>query len=158
MNSLHVNGAERTVDIDPGTPILWALRDTLGLTGTKFGCGMALCGACTVHVDGVPVRSCVTPVGAINGAVGGDKLFLFDEKSGDKILWSTPLPSAHGLVWDAGRQRRSPRDWGWLALALGVWVLVGALAIGQGTGGKLMSNAKVAAVAGVAVPAGATSI
>jgi isoquinoline 1-oxidoreductase subunit alpha len=59
---LVVNGREHTVDVDPATPILWALRDTLGMTGTKFGCGAALCGACTVHLDGEAIRSCSTPV------------------------------------------------------------------------------------------------
>ncbi|WP_410050570.1 (2Fe-2S)-binding protein [Bosea sp. BH3] len=57
-----VNGREHTLDLDPGTPILWALRDTLGMTGTKFGCGAALCGACTIHLDGEPTRSCSTPI------------------------------------------------------------------------------------------------
>jgi len=65
MIKLSVNGRDTTVDVDPDMPLLWVLRDTLGLTGTKFGCGMALCGACTVHLDGQPVRSCVTPVSAI---------------------------------------------------------------------------------------------
>ena len=64
---LIVNGKPRELNIDPATPLLWALREQLGLTGTKFGCGMALCGACTVHVDGNAVRSCVTPVGAVAG-------------------------------------------------------------------------------------------
>jgi aerobic-type carbon monoxide dehydrogenase small subunit (CoxS/CutS family) len=59
---LQVNGKPRSVDVDSETPLLWVLRDTLGLTGTKFGCGMALCGACTVHLDGQAIRSCVTPV------------------------------------------------------------------------------------------------
>jgi isoquinoline 1-oxidoreductase alpha subunit len=59
---LLVNGAEHTLDVDPDMPLLWALRDVLGLTGTKYGCGEALCGACTVHLDGHPVRSCVTPM------------------------------------------------------------------------------------------------
>ena len=67
MSSLNVNGTERPVDVDPATPILWALRDTLGLTGTKFGCGAAQCGACTVHLDGQAIRSCVTPVSAAQG-------------------------------------------------------------------------------------------
>ena len=62
-----VNGAERSLDIDPETPLLWALRDTLGLTGTKFGCGMNRCGACTVHVDGEAKRSCVTPISRVDG-------------------------------------------------------------------------------------------
>ncbi|MBX3204495.1 MAG: (2Fe-2S)-binding protein [Labilithrix sp.] len=59
---LRVNGTDRELDVDPETPLLWALRDALGLTGTKYGCGEALCGACTVHLDGGAVRSCVTPV------------------------------------------------------------------------------------------------
>ena len=62
MIQLTVNGREHAVDADPATPILWALRDTLGLTGTKFGCGAALCGACTVHLDGEAIRSCSTPI------------------------------------------------------------------------------------------------
>jgi isoquinoline 1-oxidoreductase alpha subunit len=67
MSTLNVNGRDHTVDADPSTPILWALRDTLGLSGTKFGCGAALCGACTVHVDGQATRSCVTPISAAAG-------------------------------------------------------------------------------------------
>ena len=65
MVELQINGEKRSVDATPDTPLLWALRDLLGLTGTKFGCGMALCGACTVHIDGQPVRSCVTPLSAV---------------------------------------------------------------------------------------------
>jgi len=64
---LTVNGNERDVALPPATPLLWVLRDGLGLTGTKYGCGMALCGACTVHLDGVAVRSCVTPLSAVAG-------------------------------------------------------------------------------------------
>jgi len=67
MTTLQVNGRKHTVDVDPGTPVLWALRDNLGMTGTKFGCGAALCGACTVHVDGQATRSCVTPVSSVEG-------------------------------------------------------------------------------------------
>jgi isoquinoline 1-oxidoreductase alpha subunit len=63
--SLSVNGAKQRVDVDGDTPLLWVLRDVLGMTGTKFGCGVALCGACTVHIDGTPARSCVTPIGSI---------------------------------------------------------------------------------------------
>jgi isoquinoline 1-oxidoreductase alpha subunit len=62
---LNVNGAARALEVEGDTPLLWVLRDVLGMTGTKFGCGMALCGACTVHLDGQPVRSCVTPVEAV---------------------------------------------------------------------------------------------
>ena len=65
--SLNVNGHAHRVDADPQTPLLWVLRDDLGLTGTKFGCGVAQCGACTVHVDGQTMRSCVAPVSAIAG-------------------------------------------------------------------------------------------
>ena len=64
MIKLNVNGKDTEVDVDPDTPLLWVLRDTLGLTGTKYGCGAALCGACTVHLDGQAVRSCRTPVSA----------------------------------------------------------------------------------------------
>jgi aerobic-type carbon monoxide dehydrogenase small subunit (CoxS/CutS family) len=64
---LTVNGKRAAVDVPPNTPLLWVLRDTLGLTGTKFGCGMAFCGACTVHVEGEAVRSCVTPVSSVAG-------------------------------------------------------------------------------------------
>ena len=68
MITLKVNGKVHRLEADPGTPLLWALRDTLGLTGTKYGCGMAQCGACVVHLDGAPVRACVTPVSQAAGA------------------------------------------------------------------------------------------
>lgn len=67
MAKLMVNGEERNVEVAPDTPILWVLRDHLGLTGTKYGCGIAQCGACTVHLDGEPIRSCVTPITAAEG-------------------------------------------------------------------------------------------
>ncbi|CAG4882447.1 Isoquinoline 1-oxidoreductase subunit alpha [Georgfuchsia toluolica] len=67
MVTLDVNGTRHRMDIDPDTPLLWVLRDELRLTGTKYGCGIASCGACTVHVDGVPMRACVTPVSAVAG-------------------------------------------------------------------------------------------
>ena len=63
--TIKVNGTAHSVDVDNDTPLLWVLRDVLGMTGTKFGCGVALCGACTVHLEGAPRRSCVTPVGSI---------------------------------------------------------------------------------------------
>ena len=81
MPTLNINGKDTAVNADDSTPILWALRDTLGMSGTKFGCGQALCGACTVLLDGVPVRSCTTPISAAAGqkittieAVGQDKV------------------------------------------------------------------------------------
>ncbi len=86
MVTLTVNGVARQVDADPGTPLLWVLRDHLGLTGTKFGCGMALCGVCTVHVDGVPVRACVVPLAEVAGravttieGLGAGKLHVLQE-------------------------------------------------------------------------------
>jgi len=67
MANLNINGKSVEVDAAPDTPLLWALRDHLAMTGTKFGCGAALCGACTVHVEGTPTRSCVTPISAVTG-------------------------------------------------------------------------------------------
>jgi aerobic-type carbon monoxide dehydrogenase small subunit (CoxS/CutS family) len=78
--NLVVNGKPYQVDIGPDTPLLWALRDTIGLTGTKFGCGMGLCGACTVHLDGEAVRSCQTPV----GSVGNKKITTIEGLSPDR--------------------------------------------------------------------------
>ena len=69
MTRLTINGNAVDVDVDPTTPLLWALRDNLGMTGTKFGCGIAACGACTVHINGQPVRSCITPISTVSGAV-----------------------------------------------------------------------------------------
>jgi len=66
--TLNVNGETRSVDVDPGTPLVWVLRDEFDLKGTKFGCGMGLCGACTVHVDNQPIRSCVTPMASVANA------------------------------------------------------------------------------------------
>lgn len=79
--SLTVNGKTVSVDADPSTPLLWALRDNLGLTGTKFGCGMALCGACTVHLNGQAVRSCTTPI----SAAAGQKISTIEAQSTDAI-------------------------------------------------------------------------
>jgi isoquinoline 1-oxidoreductase alpha subunit len=81
MTTFKLNGQATTVDVDPTTPILWTLRDTLGLTGTKFGCGAAQCGACTVHLNGQAVRSCVTPVAAAEGA----QLTTIEAMPGDKV-------------------------------------------------------------------------
>ena len=80
MITLNVNGRSIEVDVDPQTPLLWVLRDTVGLTGTKYGCGMALCGACTVHLEGEPIRSCVTPVSAI----GDQKITTIEGLSKDR--------------------------------------------------------------------------
>jgi isoquinoline 1-oxidoreductase subunit alpha len=79
MITLNVNGRDLKADVEPDTPLLWTLRDGLGLTGTKFGCGMAQCGACTVHLDGQPIRSCVTPV----SAVGKKKVTTIEGLSAD---------------------------------------------------------------------------
>ena len=68
MVAFTLNGESRTLDVDPEMPLLWAIRDVVGLTGTKFGCGLAQCGACTVHMDGVPTRSCQTAISDIEGA------------------------------------------------------------------------------------------
>jgi len=78
MIKLTVNGSVREVDADPATPLLWVIRDVLAMTGTKFGCGAALCGACTVHLDGEPIRSCATPV----SAVGDGKVTTIEGISG----------------------------------------------------------------------------
>jgi isoquinoline 1-oxidoreductase alpha subunit len=67
--TVKVNGVERHVDVDDDTPLLWVLRDDLGLTGTKFGCGVAMCGACTVHIDDQPVRACTMPIGEATGEI-----------------------------------------------------------------------------------------
>jgi len=79
--TLNINGKDMQVDADATTPILWALRDTLGMTGTKFGCGAALCGACTVHVDGVATRSCVTSI----SAAAGKKITTIEAVAMDKV-------------------------------------------------------------------------
>lgn len=68
MAVLKINGASKTVDVDPTTPLLWVLRDEVKLKGAKYGCGAGLCGACTVHIDGTAIRSCITPIGSIDGA------------------------------------------------------------------------------------------
>jgi isoquinoline 1-oxidoreductase alpha subunit len=89
MPQLHVNGAVREHDAEPDTPLLWVLREQLGLTGTKYGCGVAQCGACTVHLDGVPVRSCTLPVSAVQA---GQKVTTIEALSADGL--SHPLQKA----------------------------------------------------------------
>jgi isoquinoline 1-oxidoreductase subunit alpha len=81
MASLNINGKTVEVDADPSTPLLWALRDNLNMTGTKFGCGMALCGACTVHMNGQATRSCVTPI----SAAAGQKIITIEAQTNDKV-------------------------------------------------------------------------
>lgn len=81
MISLTVNGKTVQVDADPSTPILWVLRDNLSMTGTKFGCGMALCGACTVHLNGLPIRSCSTPISAVEGQT----ISTIEAQAADKV-------------------------------------------------------------------------
>lgn len=81
MLTLNINGQERQLDVPEDMPILWALRDIAQMTGTKFGCGMAQCGACTVHLDGQPIRSCVTPV----SAAVGKKLTTIEQMSNDPV-------------------------------------------------------------------------
>jgi isoquinoline 1-oxidoreductase alpha subunit len=81
MTTLDINGKPLQVDVDPSTPLLWALRDNLGMTGTKFGCGVAACGACTVHVNGQATRSCVTPVSAAQGV----RITTIEGIAGDKV-------------------------------------------------------------------------
>ncbi|MFM8361864.1 MAG: (2Fe-2S)-binding protein [Haliscomenobacter sp.] len=78
--SFDINGRSETVDVDPEMPLLWVIRDVLGYTGTKFGCGMAQCGACTVHLDGAPIRSCQTPV----SGVAGSKVTTIEGLSADR--------------------------------------------------------------------------
>ena len=81
MLTLNINGRDVQVDADPSTPILWTLRDNLNMTGTKFGCGAALCGACTVHLDGAPIRSCITPI----SAAAGKKITTIEAIAEDKV-------------------------------------------------------------------------
>ena len=85
MQELKVNGKAHRVDVLPDMPVLWVLRDVIGLTGTKFGCGIATCGACTVHLDGQPIRSCVTPVSAVAGKSITTIEAIGDTAAGEKI-------------------------------------------------------------------------
>ena len=81
MPTLNINGKDTAVNADESTPILWALRDTLGMTGTKFGCGAALCGACTVHLNGAAIRSCITPI----SAAAGQKITPIEAVATDRV-------------------------------------------------------------------------
>ena len=85
MTSLRINGQEHDLDVPDDMPLLWVLRDVVGLTGTKFGCGVALCGACTVHVDGRPIRSCITPIASVVGKKVTTIEAIGDTESGAKI-------------------------------------------------------------------------
>jgi isoquinoline 1-oxidoreductase subunit alpha len=85
MQTLNINGRDVTVDRPPDMPLLWVLRDVVGLTGTKFGCGIALCGACTVHVDGRPIRSCITPVSSLVGKKITTIEVIGETESGAKV-------------------------------------------------------------------------
>jgi isoquinoline 1-oxidoreductase subunit alpha len=85
MISLTLNGKRTSIDVDPSTPILWAVRDTLGMTGTKFGCGAAQCGACTVHMNGQPIRSCVTPISAAANATLVTIEAMQDDRVGNAV-------------------------------------------------------------------------
>ena len=82
---IKVNGIEHEVDVDGDIPLLWVLRDVLGLTGTKFGCGMALCGACTVHMNGAPIRSCITPIQSVGNSAVTTIEAIGDTPAGQKI-------------------------------------------------------------------------
>jgi len=85
MTSLRINGQEHDLDVPDDMPLLWVLRDVVGLTGTKFGCGVALCGACTVHVDGRSIRSCITPIASVVGKKVTTIEAIGDTESGAKI-------------------------------------------------------------------------
>jgi len=91
MLTLNINGQERQLDVPEDMPILWALRDVAQMTGTKFGCGMAQCGACTVHLDGQPIRSCVTPV----AAAVGKRITTIEQMSEDSVGQAVPVSYTH---------------------------------------------------------------
>ncbi len=120
MTTLEINGKPMQVDADPSTPLLWALRDQLHMTGTKFGCGIAACGACTVHMNGQPIRACVTPISALQGArittiegTGTDKVgravldaWVRNDVSQCGYCQNGQVMSAIGLL----RNKRKPTD------------------------------------------------
>src|SRR2546425_12216124 len=117
MIPLDINGKRQNVDLPGETPLLWTLRDELGLTGTKFGCGMALCGACTVHVDGQPVRSCITPISAVASkkvvtieAVGADTVGKALQAAwGDKGVPQCGYCQAGQIMSAAALLKRTPQ-------------------------------------------------
>jgi len=118
--TVNINGKATRVDAELDTPLLWALRDTLQMTGTKFGCGMALCGACTVHLDGQPIRSCVTPISSVQGkkvvtieAVGNERVGKAVQEAWQRLdvvqcgyCQSGQIMSAVALL----RHKRKPTD------------------------------------------------
>src|SRR5207245_5851787 len=110
--AIHVNGHAHRVDVDGDTPLLWVLRDVLGMTGTKFGCGMALCGACTVHIDGAARRSCITTIGSIGTAlittieaIGGTPAGAKIQKAWLDMKWCSAATASRD------RSCRLPRCW-----------------------------------------------
>src|ERR1700716_1708565 len=96
---IKVNGIDRTADVDADTPLLWVLRDVLGMTGTKFGCGMALCGACSVHLDGNPVRSCVTSIEHMGTSAITTIEAIGDTPAGQQGERHAVTVVANGYVW-----------------------------------------------------------
>src|SRR6266545_4389463 len=123
MIPIIVNGKKYQVDVDSDTPLLWALRENLGLTGTKFGCGIAQCGACTIHVDGQPIRSCITPIESVKGkkittieglsAKGNhpiQKAWIAEEVPQCGYCQSGQIMSAAALLATSPREVRNERD------------------------------------------------
>ena len=109
MANFKVNGQDKTLDIEPDMPLLWALRDELGLTGTKFGCGIAACGACTVHINGVAVRSCITPVSAVEGQEITTIEGLASAAAGSKTSSYEPINSKLTAVQQAWIDHQVPQ-------------------------------------------------
>jgi isoquinoline 1-oxidoreductase alpha subunit len=110
---IKVNGVDRVADVDGDTPLLWVLRDVFGMTGTKFGCGMALCGACTVHLDRAPTRSCITTIDSVGSAAVTTIEAIGDTPAGQKVqkawLDLEVVQSGDPAAIRCGRYRRGPR-------------------------------------------------